>query len=705
VERETVIEIKDLKIDYRNLNHFSIQQIIRNPALKGRGVIHAIRGLDLTVKEGEILGVIGANGAGKSTLLKAITGIFQPDSGSIDTHGRRVSLMSLGVGFKWELSGRENIMIAGLLLHYPASYIRSKMQEIIDFSELGDDIDRPVRTYSSGMYSKLSFAITAVLETDVMLVDELLSVGDEQFQAKSFEKMQSLVRDERTTGIIVSHDMELLKDICTRVIWMDSSRIIAGGDPEYVIGLYVRWSAEKGAAKPALHDDFRDVSEEKLAECTAMFRGLDVNERTGKLINAADGAGLKPLGIAVNWEPVPVPEGTRISLKGSDMLYRVFTYKNDINDVYIYTRCFSSEGNKAAFDADSSVTEWQDGGEWSAPTDMFIRIELMNRGGKEFPADMFLEDLVQMEFPEGGYGRAFRDCGKEEMFLKEAERVAERVNELREEKNAVIMVLSDSHYSAGSNWNDTVFCLSAVGERVRPDALVNLGDITDGTFPKAADRRVSARLRGDMEGCGCPVHICPGNHDIHLQHKEDFEAALPGLHKPPYFEDLRDQGVRMIFLDSYDPGREIPYGFSDEEISWLSDTLGKMPEKYGAVLFSHVNPSESRTRWDEEILNAGRLMEILDDHSRKRPGCILGLICGHDHEDRIRTEHAFPVISENCSLIEDHSGSRPLYDGRTTRRKGTESQELFDVLVINKDKNRLSLVRFGAGEDRYAEVK
>ena len=131
MKRETVITIKDLKIDYRNLQHFTIQQMIKNPALKGGNILHAIRGINLEVHEGEVLGIVGANGAGKSTLLKAIAGIFQPDEGSIDTCGKRVSLMSLGVGFKWDLSGRDNIMLAGLLLRYPASYIKEKIPEII----------------------------------------------------------------------------------------------------------------------------------------------------------------------------------------------------------------------------------------------------------------------------------------------------------------------------------------------------------------------------------------------------------------------------------------------------------------------------------------------------------------------------------------------------------------------------------------------
>ena len=152
--KEKIISIKGLRIDYRGLAHLSIQNLIKNPALKGGRVIHALRGVDLEVEKGEILGIIGENGAGKSTLLKAVAGIFQPDEGSIDTHGNRVSLMSLGVGFKWDLSGRDNIMLAGLLLRYPKQYIRDKMQEIID--SFGDEpywvIQIALCTNSKGVY-------------------------------------------------------------------------------------------------------------------------------------------------------------------------------------------------------------------------------------------------------------------------------------------------------------------------------------------------------------------------------------------------------------------------------------------------------------------------------------------------------------------------------------------------------------------------
>ncbi len=198
----------------------------------------AVKDLSFSVDRGEVLGIVGKNGSGKSTLLRSIAGIFAPNVGEIDLHGYTVSLMALGIGFVSRLSGRENIMLSGMLLGFSEKAIREKMDEIIEFSELGEFIDRPVATYSSGMHSKLAFAITAMLETDIMLVDEVLSVGDSRFQKKSFAKMRELIMDVNTTVLIVSHNMETLRSLCDRVLWIHDGVMKEIGDTETVIQHY-----------------------------------------------------------------------------------------------------------------------------------------------------------------------------------------------------------------------------------------------------------------------------------------------------------------------------------------------------------------------------------------------------------------------------------------------------------------------------------
>ncbi len=239
---DTILEVRNLCIDYRNLSHMSIHQgFLGKKTNKEEGVVHAVKNISFDVKKGEILGIIGRNGSGKSTMLKAIGGIFKPDSGIIDTKGNKVSLMSIGVGFKPEISGRENIVISGMLLGFSIDYIRSKVDEIIEFSELGDFIDKPVRMYSSGMYSKLAFSITAVLDTDIMLIDEVLSVGDAGFRKKSAEKMRELIDDENRTVLIVSHDMFTLQQLCNKMLWMQDGVMQTYGEVDEVIQEYERY--------------------------------------------------------------------------------------------------------------------------------------------------------------------------------------------------------------------------------------------------------------------------------------------------------------------------------------------------------------------------------------------------------------------------------------------------------------------------------
>ena len=195
------------------------------------------------MKKGEIMGIVGKNGSGKSTLLRAIAGIFSADSGSIELETDSVSLLSIGVGFQKKLSGRENIILSGMLLGFSEQEVRDKMDEIIKFANLGKFIDMPVKTYSSGMYSKLAFSITAVLETDIMLIDEVLSVGDAKFKKKSYKKMQELIMDENRTVVIVSHSTETLEKLCTSLLWLHEGEIKMQGDTKTVLDAYNEFMA------------------------------------------------------------------------------------------------------------------------------------------------------------------------------------------------------------------------------------------------------------------------------------------------------------------------------------------------------------------------------------------------------------------------------------------------------------------------------
>ena len=235
---EIAITVKDLKIRYKSVQAYSIKKSLLRMKNAETKEFEAVRGISFEVKQGEILGITGKNGSGKSTMLRALANIFSADEGSIDLHGHTVSLLAIGVGFMKDLTGRENIMLSGMLLGFTEDQVHEKMPEIIDFAGLGKFIDMPVRTYSSGMYSKLAFSITAILETEIMLIDEVLSVGDEKFKKKSYKKMKSLISNRDRTVVIVSHNLATLEELCDRVLWMHDGKKKMLGEPHEVIEKY-----------------------------------------------------------------------------------------------------------------------------------------------------------------------------------------------------------------------------------------------------------------------------------------------------------------------------------------------------------------------------------------------------------------------------------------------------------------------------------
>lgn len=236
-KKKIAVTVKNLHISYRGLKKTSIRASWKNMTDKVE-IFQALKGVSFEMEEGKILGIIGQNGAGKSTLLKAIAGIFSPDKGTIDLHKNTISLLSIGVGFNKKLTGKENIYLSGMLLGFSEEEIEKKEKQIIEFADIGDFIYKPVKTYSSGMYSKLAFAITAILETDIMLIDEVLSVGDAKFKEKSYNKMKELISDEHRTVIIVSHSLGTIKELCDEVLWLEKGKVVMKGNSEEVIAKY-----------------------------------------------------------------------------------------------------------------------------------------------------------------------------------------------------------------------------------------------------------------------------------------------------------------------------------------------------------------------------------------------------------------------------------------------------------------------------------
>jgi ABC-type polysaccharide/polyol phosphate transport system ATPase subunit len=200
-------------------------------------VFEALRGVSFSVQDGEVLGLIGRNGSGKSTALKLIAGVFEPSSGKVEISGRVAAMIELGAGFHHDLTGRENIVVNGLMLGLSRKQITAKEQAIVEFAGLGEFIDSPIKQYSSGMFMRLAFSIATEIDPDILLIDEILAVGDAEFQEKCDARIQEF-RHRGKTIVFVSHSPRAVRTICSRVILLDQGKILADGQPEQVLEQY-----------------------------------------------------------------------------------------------------------------------------------------------------------------------------------------------------------------------------------------------------------------------------------------------------------------------------------------------------------------------------------------------------------------------------------------------------------------------------------
>ncbi len=237
----SVVELCDVGVRYR-LPRGGTRSIKEFAVLAARRQLRfddfwALRGVDLTVASGERLGIVGRNGAGKSTVMQVIARVLTPTTGTVAVRGRVAPLLQLGAGFDMELSGRENVFLNGTLLGMRRAQIKERFTEITDFAELGDFIEAPLRTYSSGMAARLGFAIATACDPDVLLLDEVLSVGDEAFQKKCLDRLRKFT-ERGTTMIVVTHDPELVLSLCTRAAWIADKQIAAVGTPDSVVDAY-----------------------------------------------------------------------------------------------------------------------------------------------------------------------------------------------------------------------------------------------------------------------------------------------------------------------------------------------------------------------------------------------------------------------------------------------------------------------------------
>lgn len=229
----------DLRLKRRRTLRHTVAQIVRGDAAGslGRDEFWAVQGVTFALERGEVLAVVGGNGSGKSTLLLTIAGVLRPDAGALTTYGRSATLLTLASGFQADLTGRENIHLNGAFLGFGREKIEAALEEIIEFSELGQFIEAPVATYSTGMRSRLGFAIAAHLEPEILLLDEILGVGDASFREKSTQKMRELM-GRADAIVLVSHSGQFVREMASKVLWLERGRIRRFGDPSDIMDEY-----------------------------------------------------------------------------------------------------------------------------------------------------------------------------------------------------------------------------------------------------------------------------------------------------------------------------------------------------------------------------------------------------------------------------------------------------------------------------------
>ncbi len=239
--REPAIRVQDVSVTYRTTSERkpTLTKTVVRLGRRERTVreIRAVRNVSFELERGKVLGVVGVNGAGKSTLMRTVAGILPPTSGRVEVAGRVSTLLALGVGFNRELTGRENVVLGGLAAGLSREQLRHKYDEIVEFAELGDFMDLPMRTYSSGMYGRLAFSVAINMDPDILLIDEALSVGDARFKRKSFDRMRALCAEDRTI-LLVSHALRSIRQLCDQAIWIHGGELKMRGEPEEVIEAY-----------------------------------------------------------------------------------------------------------------------------------------------------------------------------------------------------------------------------------------------------------------------------------------------------------------------------------------------------------------------------------------------------------------------------------------------------------------------------------
>lgn len=420
-----------------------------------------------------------------------------------------------------------------------------------------------------------------------------------------------------------------------------------------------------------------------------------------KGIDPASGSIVDSENCWTSWEPLELGAESTILPLRKDAELRIWCYAPGFDEKLAHVYTYDEESNWTTFLPDEDTGGWRsfDDGAWTCPRHCFIRISARCTDPGFHPSA--LGDIADIEavLPP-------RPPLSDETF-DEIERVAARVEELREPGDLVLITLSDIHHAVGGIWPETARTVQAVARRIRPEAIVQLGDVTDGVAPTRVTASLVHRVLDDLHACGVPVLGCVGNHDVNYFKgnpdrfsPQECAQLYTGRDDLWYYEDFPAQRVRCFFLKSFEPDRTERYGYELAQILWLRKQLHRIPRDWKAIVFSHLTLYAQIHWWSTIILGEQLLARILDRFNRKRRGAMMAFIHGHSHEDQVFRKDSFPCISLGCAKFEDFAEFKPAGSTTPKRALGDRTQELWDVLILKSNENRIELVRFGAGEDR-----
>lgn len=392
-------------------------------------------------------------------------------------------------------------------------------------------------------------------------------------------------------------------------------------------------------------------------------------------------------------------KGDTLQMSGSRYSFAVAEFDLKFDDKYIYTYDYQSEANWTTYTQNLTPTSYGNQ-PYRFEKECFFRVCVKRNN---------LWDIQESDIADIQNALLFTtdvpDYIEKSFFTEEINKTAETIEQTKKENNLTFCLLTDTHYTVNGTWEDTAHNIAALHEKVPFDAIIHMGDITDGVTSRKITARRAGKVLTDLKANDVPVYLINGNHDSNYfrNNREPFSFADKNEiygNQEYYYIDFAKQKIRAIFLGNFDYTNPLRYGFLEEELTFTKQTLATIPDGYDVMIFSHDAPIAELDYWSYYIRNGEQLLAILEDYNQQENHHILGYFHGHSHADLVDGKSSFPIISVGCSKCEYFPDKKPKGAYAAPRKLGELSQELWDTVIVNKENQQLHMIRFGAGEDR-----